>query len=85
MNGEEAILARLNDLSGRVERMDGRQQDESVETRQALTTLGETLTDLRVAVAGLKVKAGVWGAIAGVIPAALALFLVMVKLMLAGE
>ncbi len=60
MNNEEAILARLVDLKERVGRLDQRQADTQ-----------NVVGDIRVAVAGLKVKAGVWGAIAGLIPSAI--------------
>ncbi len=42
------------------------------------------ITDLRVDVAGLKVKAGIWGAIAGIIPAGLVAFWLVVKGKLSG-
>ncbi len=60
MNNEEAILARLQDLKDRVGRLDTRQEDTQ-----------KTVVSILVAVAGLKVKAGVWGAIAGLIPSAI--------------
>jgi hypothetical protein len=78
MSGEEAILARLEGLSERVGRMDERQREDWIAMRVEIS-------DVRVAIAGLKVKAGVWGALAGLIPATLALFLIMVKFILAGE
>ena len=78
MNGTETIVAELKGLSARVDRMDRNHREDIGAMRQEVSDMGK-------AVAGLKVKAGVWGAIAGVIPASLVLLLVMVKLMLAGE
>ena len=69
---EDAILARLDDLKDRVGRLDERQQQEGRDTRQEITSL-------RVVVAGLKVKAGVWGAVAGFLPALAALLLWLLK------
>ncbi len=68
MNNEEAILARLVDLKERVGRLDQRQADTQ-----------NVVGDIRVAVAGLKVKAGVWGAIAGLIPSAIVAIYFIVK------
>ncbi len=74
MNNEDAILARLDELKERVGRLDERQERDGRETRKQLV-------DLRVAVASLKVKAGVWGAIAGLIPAAVVAIYVITKAM----
>ena len=65
MNSTETnlILYRLDELKGKVEHLSSRQEQEGRETRKEITSL-------RVAVASLKVKAGVWGAVAGLIPAA---------------
>ena len=42
-----------------------------------LDEIGEYITKLRIEVAGLKIKSGVWGAIAGMIPA-MGLFLLYI-------
>ena len=60
MNNEEAILARLDGLTARMDRFDCRQE-----------ATQKMVVDTLVAVAGLRVKAGVWGAIAGLIPSAI--------------
>ena len=39
---------------------------------EKIDTLDERVTLCRVDIAGLKVKSGIWGAIAGMIPAAIA-------------
>ena len=82
MNSEQAILARLDDLNGRMDRNDEhvnarmdrlevRQEKEGRDTRKQVT-------DVLVAVAGLRVKAGIWGAVAGLIPSAiLAMYFLM--------
>ena len=62
MNNEAAILATLEALDGRVARMDKRIAD--LDKRQQLEGR-ETL----VAVTSLTVKAGIWGAVSGLIPA----------------
>jgi hypothetical protein len=62
MNNEELILYRLDELKAKLERLSSRQEQEGRETRKEIT-------GLREGAAGLRVKAGVWGAIAGMIPA----------------
>lgn len=78
MNGTEAIVAELKGLSARVDRMDRNHREDFGAMRGEVFDLGK-------AVAGLKVKAGVWGALAGMIPASLALLVFLIKAVLAGE
>ena len=52
---------------------------ELVRLNACLTQQAETLSKLQTSVAGLQVKAGVWGLIAGAIPAIAALLLILLK------
>lgn len=78
MNGTDAILVQLGELSKRVDRLGQHQREDMSEVR-------DDIKEVSGAVAGLKVKAGVWGALAGMIPASIALVLIMVKLILDGK
>lgn len=57
-------------------------EDNARDVAAARKELGEKIDALRVDVVALKVKAGLWGAVAGVIPAAIAAAIwLIVKLM----
>ncbi len=72
MNGESAIIAHLNDLKGRVDRLSRKQTAEGTETRARIGILRED-------VAGLKVKSGIWGAIGGMVPVAITIAYFLLK------
>jgi len=56
--GQNLVLYRLDEIKAVVERVSTRQDAQ-----------GEQIIALRESVAGLRVKAGVWGLIAGALPA----------------
>ena len=54
--------------------IDGMRQDAATrhkEHREDMQAMRAGISDVRVDVAGLKVKAGIWGAMAGIVPAGL--------------
>ena len=62
------IMYRLNELKAGQEKQDER-----------LASLADEVTKLREEVAGLKVKSGVWGGVAGIVPAAIAIVWSLLK------
>ena len=78
MNGTETVVAELKGLSARVDRMDRNHREDFGHMRQEASDMGKAL-------AGLKVKAGVWGALFGMIPASIALLLIVLQQMLDGK
>ena len=78
MNGIETVLERVDALSGRVDRMDERQREDCIAMRR-------DISDVKVAVGALRVKAGVWGLAGGLIPPILVLVFLMLKLALDGS
>ena len=78
MNGTETVVAELKGLSARVDRMDRNHREDFSAMRGEVSDMGK-------AVASLKVKASVWGALGGMIPACIALLLVVLQQMLDGK
>ena len=72
MNGVETILAQLKGLSGRVDTLDEHQREDCAVMRKDISAV-------QVAIAGLKVKAGIWGALGGAIPVIIALLLLVLN------
>jgi len=56
-----------------------RLQERDNQTQDKLDAISKTLVGLRIDVARVQVKAGIWGALAGIIPVTLALVLYILK------